>query len=359
MAAVRPSLVNPEEHVQNGVAMIRIREINWQTLTQNCFGQCGRGFLLCLALLSGGPQAAQAQQPYPNRQIQLVVPLGPGGINDIVSRLISQKMSEDWGQPVIVLNKPGGGGIIGSEFVARAKPDGYTILMVYSSHAVNPSLYSKLPYDTLADFQPITMVNTVNLVLTIGPSTKANSVADLIAMAKAQPDAINYGTVGTGSLGHLAGLLFAKTADIRITQLSYKGAPEVSIALMRGDATMYFDSLITALPFIKDGRVKALAVTSPTRSLALPDTPTMAEAGVGFQMLGWNGIVAPAGTPEPIVKKLNAEIVHILHLPEIEKMLSEEGVDVVGDTPEHFREVIRTDVERWRTIVKDAGIKIN
>ena len=168
-------------------------------------------------------------------------------------------MSEDWGQPVIVLNKPGAGGIIGSEFVARSRPDGYTILMVYSSHAVNPSLYSKLPYDTISDFQPITMVNTVNLVLTIGASIPANSVADLIAMAKAHPDTTNYGTVGNGSLGHLAGLLFAKTAGIEITQLAYKGAPEVSTALMRGDATMYFDSLITALPLIKDGRVKALA----------------------------------------------------------------------------------------------------
>jgi tripartite-type tricarboxylate transporter receptor subunit TctC len=313
-------------------------------------------FISSLLLIAWHP-TAQAQQSFPSKAIQLVVPLGVGGINDIISRLIAQKMSEDWGQPVIVLNKPGAGGIIGSEFVARSRPDGYTILMVYSSHAVNPSLYSKLPYDTISDFQPITMVNTVNLVLTIGASIPANSVADLIAMAKAHPDTTNYGTVGNGSLGHLAGLLFAKTAGIEITQLAYKGAPEVSTALMRGDATMYFDSLITALPLIKDGRVKALAVTSPTRSAALPNVPTMAEAGVkDFQMLGWNGLVAPAGTPQAIVNKLNAEIVHILHLPEITKLLSEQGVDVVGDTPEHFGEVIRADVDKWHKIVKDAGI---
>jgi tripartite-type tricarboxylate transporter receptor subunit TctC len=303
--------------------------------------------------------AVQAQQSYPNRAIQLVVPLGAGGINDIISRLIAQKISEDWGQPVIILNKPGAGGIIGSEFVARSRPDGYTILMVYSSHAVNPSLYSKLPYDTVSDFVPITMVNTVNLVLTIGASTKANSVADLVAMAKAHPNTINYGTVGTGSLGHLAGLLFAKTAGIEITQLPYKGAPEVSTALMRGDAAMYFDSVITALPFINDGRVKALAVTSATRSSALPNVPTIAEAGVNFQMLGWNGLVAPAGTPEFIVNKLNTEIVHVLHSPEITKFLNEQGVDVVGDTTEHFGEIIKADIEKWQKIVKDAGIQPN
>lgn len=312
-----------------------------------------------LVLMTWFP-VAEAQETYPTRAIQLIVPLGAGGINDIISRVIAQKMSEDWGQPVVVVNKPGAGGIIGSEFVARSRPDGYTILMVYSSHAVNPSLFSKLPYDTIADFQPLTMVNTVNLVLTIGASTPANSVADLIAIAKAHPNTTNYGTVGTGSLGHLAGLLFAKSAGIEITQLPYKGAPEVSTALMRGDATMYFDSLITALPFIKDGRVKALAVTSATRSPALPDTPTMAEAGVkDFQMLGWNGLVAPAGTPEAIVNKLNAEIVHILHSPELTKFLGDQGVDVVGDTPEHFGEIIRADVEKWRKIVAEARIPPN
>jgi tripartite-type tricarboxylate transporter receptor subunit TctC len=313
-----------------------------------------------IVMLMAGLPAAEAQQSYPTRAIQLVVPLGAGGINDIISRLIAQKMSEDWGQPVVVVNKPGAAGIIGSEFVARSRPDGYTILMVYSSHAVNPSLFLKLPYDTIADFQPLTMVNTVNLVLTIGASTPATSVADLIAVAKAHPNTTNYGTVGTGSLGHLAGLLFAKSAGIEITQLPYKGAPEVSTALMRGDATMYFDSLITALPFIKDGRVKALAVTSATRSSALPDTPTMTEAGVkDFQMLGWNGLVAPAGTPVDIVNKLNAEIVHVLHSPEITKFLAEQGVDVVGDTPEHFAEIIRADVGKWRKIVKEAGIPPN
>jgi tripartite-type tricarboxylate transporter receptor subunit TctC len=260
---------------------------------------------------------------------------------------------------VVVVNKPGAGGIIGSELVAKSPPDGYTILMVYSSHPVNPSLYAKLPYDTLRDFEPITLVNTVNLVLIVGESTPATSMRELIAMAKAQPGKLNYGTVGVGSLGHLAGILFAKAAAIDVVQLPYKSAPEVMTALVRGDATMYFDSPITALPFVKSGRVRPLAVTSATRSSALPDVPTVAEAGLpGFEVLGWNGLLAPAGTPKPVINKLNDEVVRILHSPDVLKLLKERGVDVVGDAPEHFSDVIRADVAKWRDIVRSSGIKI-
>jgi tripartite-type tricarboxylate transporter receptor subunit TctC len=311
-----------------------------------------------MAALVAAVPAAEAQT-YPNKPIQLVVPLGPGGINDIISRLIAQKLTESWGQSVIVVNKPGAGGIIGSEAVAKAPPDGYTILMVYSSHMVNPSLYAKLPYDTILDFAPITLVNTVNLVLTVGAAVPAASVRELIALAKAHPGQLNYGTIGIGSLGHLAGIRFVKAADVDIVQVPYKSAPEVTAALLRGDATLYFDSPITALPFIRSGKVRALAVTSAARSSVLPDVPTLDEAGLpGFEVVGWNGLLAPAGTPRPIIEKLNREIVRILRSADVTALLKEQGVDVVGDTPEEFASVIRTDIEKWRGIITAAGIKI-
>jgi tripartite-type tricarboxylate transporter receptor subunit TctC len=311
-----------------------------------------------MAALAAATAAARAQT-YPAKPIQLVVPLGPGGINDIISRMIAQRLAESLGQSVIVVNKPGAGGIIGSEAVAKAPPDGYTILMVYSSHMVNPSLYAKLPYDTIRDFAPITLVNTVNLVLTVGAAVPAASVRELIALAKARPGQLNYGTIGIGSLGHLAGIRFVKAADVDVVQVPYKSAPEVTTALLRGDATLYFDSPITALPFIRSGKVRALAVTSAVRSSVLPDVPTLAEAGLpGFEVVGWNGLLAPAATPRPIIDRLNLEIVRILRSAEVIALLKEQGVDVVGDTPEEFGSVIRTDIEKWHGIIKAAGIKI-
>ena len=324
-----------------------------------------RGRRRILGLLGGLAAAAAVRAPsanaqaFPARPIQLVVPLGPAGINDIISRLIAQKLSESWGQQVVVVNKPGAGGIIGSELVAKSPPDGYTILMVYSSHMVNPNLHASLPYDTVRDFAPITLVNTVNLVLTVGAATQAKSVAELIAAARARPGQINYGTVGIGSLGHLAGLRFAKAAGIDVVQVPYKSAPEVTAALLSGDVTFYFDSPITALPFIKSGKERALAVTSRTRSSVMPDVPTLDEAGLpGFEVVGWNGLVAPAGTPRPVIEKLNAEVVRILHTPEVETSLRNQGVDVVGNTPDQFAGIIRDDLAKWSEIIKAAGLKI-
>jgi tripartite-type tricarboxylate transporter receptor subunit TctC len=319
-------------------------------------GLARRSLLTAAAALATAPLRAQT---FPAKPIQLIVPLGPGGINDIISRLIAQKLTESWGQPVVVVNKPGAGGIIGSEAVAKAVPDGYTILMVYSSHMVNPSLYSKLPYDSVRDFAPITLVNTVNLVLTVGPSVPVTSVKELIALAKAKPGTLNYGTSGIGSLGHLAALRFAKEAGIDVVQVPYKSAPEVTTALLRGDASFYFDSPITALPFIRTGKVKALAVTSVSRSSVLPEAPTIAEAALpGFEVLGWNGLLAPAGTPKAVINKLNAEVVQILHGATVSGQLKEQGVDVVGDTPEEFAGIISADIAKWQEIIVAAGIKL-
>lgn len=320
-------------------------------------GLARRSLLVGAAALAALPAGAQA---FPSKPVQLVVPLGPGGINDIVSRMIAAKLGDAWGQPVVVVNKPGAGGTIGSDFVAKAAPDGHTVLMCYSSHFANPSLYGKLPYDTVRDFAPITMINTATLVLTVGPSVPVTSVRELIALAKAKPGTLNYGTSGIGSLGHLAALRFAKALGIEVTHVPYKSAPDVINAMLRGDVGFFFDSPITALPFIRGGKVKALAVTSPQRSPVMPDVPTVAEAALpGFEVLGWNGMLAPAGTPRPVIDKLNADVVRVLRMPDIVKQLADQGVDLVGNTPEQFAAIISADIGKWREIIVGAGIKLD
>jgi tripartite-type tricarboxylate transporter receptor subunit TctC len=316
-----------------------------------------KAMLVAVGILATSLAGAQT---FPSRPMQIIVPVGAGGINDIISRLIGGKLSESLGQPVVIINRPGAGGIIGTELAAKAAPDGHTMVMVYSSHPVNPSLYAKLPYDSIKDFEPVTMVNTVNLVLVVNNAVPARSVSELIALARAEPGKLNYGAVGTGSLGHLAAMMFIRMAKVDIVHLPYKSAPEVTTALLGGDAKLFFDSPITALPHIKSGRTRPLAVTSATRSSALPDVPTMAEAGLpGYEVLGWNGLLAPAGTPKPIVARLNAEIVKILRSPEVMNTLKGHGVDVVAGTPEHFAEAIRTDIAKWAQIIKEAGIRLN
>jgi tripartite-type tricarboxylate transporter receptor subunit TctC len=320
-------------------------------------GLARRSLLVGTAALTALPARAQA---FPSKPVQLVVPLGPGGINDIVTRLIAAKLGDAWGQSVVVVNKPGAGGMIGSDSVAKAVPDGYTLLMCYSSHFANPSLYSKLPYDTVRDFAPVTMINTANLVLTVSPSVPVNSVQELIALAKAKPGNLNYGTSGIGSLGHLAALRFAKALGIEVTHVPYKSAPEVINAMLRGDVGFFFDSPITALPFIRSGKVKALAVTSPARSPVMPEVPTIAEAAMpGFEVLGWNGMLAPASTPRPVIDKLNADVVRVLRMPDIVKQLADQGVDVVGNTPDEFAAIIPADIAKWREIIVAAGIKLD
>jgi tripartite-type tricarboxylate transporter receptor subunit TctC len=305
----------------------------------------------------GLPRMARSQA-YPSHPVQLVVPVGAGGINDTISRVVAQKLGESLGQPFVVVNKPGASGIIGSELVAKSPPDGQTLLMVYASHALNPSLYTKLPYDTLRDFTPVVMVNLVELVLTV-PPTGAASVAQLIAQGKASTGKISCGIVGQGSLGHLAAARFAQETGLELLYVPFKSAPEVTSALIRGDVSMFFDAPASALAFIKSGRVRPLGVASPRRTFALPDVPTIEEAGVkGFEVVGWNGLVAPAGTPAAIIEKLNAEVVKALNTPEVRNNLRMQGVEPVGDTPEHFAQIIRRDIAKWGEVVRKAGIKI-
>ena len=300
----------------------------------------------------------RAADPYPNRPIRLVVPTGAGGNTDTFARVVADKLKGPLGQQVIVDNRSGASGIVGSDIVAKATPDGYTLLMVYPSHPVNPSLYTNLPYDTLKDFAPVTMVTSVTQVLVVNPKLPVNSVKELIAQVKEKPGQFNHGVVSRASLGDLSAEVFSAMSGARLTQIAYKGAPQVMTALIVGEIQVYFSAPVVALPQIKAGRVRALGVSTKKRLAMLPEVPTIAEAGLpGFEVVGWNGILAPAKTPRAIVDRLHAEIVKVIRLPEVEADILAQGIEPIGNTPEEFGRVIRTDIERWAKILKGTKTK--
>ena len=319
--------------------------------------------LLLLVLPSALGQAPGADantQNYPARLIRIIVPTGAGGITDILARYIGQKLSESVGQPVVIDNRPGAGGTIGSLAVAKAPPDGYTLLWVFPSHPVSPSLYPKIPYDPVRDFAPITRVTNVELVLVVNNAVRAKSVTELIALDKANPGSMNYGAVGEGSLGHLAAVVFNRMTGSKFVHVPYRGAPQVETALIANDVQIFFDVPITAGPQVKAGKVRALAVTGSRRIATLPDVPTLAEAGVpGYDVTSWNGILAPAGTAREIVRKLNDEVVRILGRPEVKEWLAARAIEAVGSSPEEFGAVIEADIAKWAKVIADAGMKAN
>ena len=297
---------------------------------------------------------------YPSRPIQLVIPFAPGGGTDIVGRAIGNKLSEAFGQAVIIDNRAGGNGTIGANVVAKAAPDGYTLTMVTGSLAVNVTLQgNKQPYDLLRDFAPVTQVTTQPYVLVVNPKLPVKTLADLIALAKAKPDMLNFGSSGTGGLSHLSGELFALLAKIKITHIPYKGGSPAMNDVVAGQIQMLFSTRLQAHSFITSGRLRALAVTTATRSPAAPELPTLQEAGVpGYEVAGWYGILAPAATPPEIVEKLNREIVKILKMPDVREMMAADGSDPVGNTSAQFGAHMRAEVEKWRRVIQDAGIAI-
>ena len=316
--------------------------------------------LLLAALILHAALAAAAADVYPNRPIRLVVPTGAGGNTDTFARIVADKLKAPLGQQVIVDNRSGASGIVGSEIVAKAAPDGYTLLMVFPSHPVNPSLYSDLPYDTLRDFAPVTMVTSVTQVLLVNPKVPVYSVRELIAQLKEKPGQFNHGVVARGSLGDLSAEVFSMMTGAKLTQISYKGAPQVMTALIGGELQVYFSAPVVAIPQMKAGRVRALGVSTKKRLAVIPDVPTIAEAGVpGYEVVGWNGILAPAKTPRAIVERLNAEIVKVIRTPEVEADILAQGIEPIGNTPEEFGRIIRADVERWGKILKGAKTKAN
>jgi tripartite-type tricarboxylate transporter receptor subunit TctC len=306
------------------------------------------------------PLAAGAAEKFPVRPVRIIIPSGAGGITDILGRVIAPKLTESLGQQVVIDNRPGASGIVGSHIVAKAAPDGYTLLMVFPSHPVNASLFPDIPYDTVKAFAPVTLVSAVSPVLIVNTQFPAKSVAELIAIANEKPGQLNHGSVGASSMGHLGAELFRSMAGIRITFVTYKGAPQSLAALLSGEIQFYLiGSAGTAATHVKAGRIRALGVGARQRIAVLPDVPPIADTLPGYEARGWNGILAPAGTPKPVIDLLNREIVKIVRSPEFGQVLTSEGATPVGNTPAEFDAVIRADVKKWAKVIKDAGIKAN
>ncbi len=311
--------------------------------------------IFALASFSSGAVAAQQ---YPTRPLRLIVPFPPGGGTDITARAVAQKLGESWGQTVVVDNRPGANGTIGVDIAAKSAPDGHTLTMISSSHAVNTSLYTRQPYDLLKDLAPITQATSQPYAFVINPSVPARSVKELIAVAKAKPGALNYGSSGTGGISHLAGALLGSLTGTSLVHVPYKGGAPATIDVISGQIQMLFGTLLLTGPHIKAGRLRVLAVTTPQRWPGTPDLPTMQEAGVpGFVITQWYGMLAPAKTPQPTVAKLNKEIARILHQPDVKEKLAADGADAVGNTPGEFGAHIRSEVTKYGKLVKQIGLK--
>ncbi len=313
------------------------------------------GATLCAILLG----LCAYGQDYPSKLVRIVVPFAPGGPNDIIVRLVAQKLTETWGQPVVVENKAGAGGNIGTDYVAKATPDGYTLLSVGPGSLIINPLIGKVPYDTARDFAPVTLMARAPNALVAHPSLPASSVKELIALARSQPGRINYGSGGNGSTPHLAGALFAAMAGIALTHVPYKGTAPATTDLIGGQVQIAFLGIPTVLPHVKSGKLRVLAVTGKHRSPELPGVSTVDEAGVpGYEVSPWYGLLAPAGTPREVVARLGAEVSRIVRAAEMKEKLAVQGAEVAGGSPEEFGAVIQADSLTWSRIVKDAGIRV-
>ena len=302
---------------------------------------------------------AQTAEDYPSRPIRLVSPFPPGGFNDTLSRLIGQKMTESWGQQVVVDNRPGANMIIGTGLVAKAPPDGYTIVMAAIPHAINPSLY-KLPYDSVKDFTAVAMICSVPNVLVVHPSVPATSAKELIAYAKANPGKLMFASVGSGSSSHMAGELLKITAGIDMVHVPYKGAAPALTDLIAGRIGVYIGATSSVLPQVRAGRLRALGVTTAKRVSSLPELPTVIEAGVpGFEVSSWYGLLGPAGITSNVVSKINAEVGRIAELPDVRERLLSGGAEPATGSPAEFQAMIRNDIQKWTRVVKATGAKID
>ncbi|MGH8702224.1 MAG: tripartite tricarboxylate transporter substrate binding protein [Burkholderiales bacterium] len=309
-----------------------------------------------LPIAAAAPPAI-AQQ-YPTRPVRLIVPTTPGGSVDTLARTIAPKLAERWGHQVVVDNRSGAGGTIAAEFTARSAPDGYTLMIgTIASLATNVSLQQKLSYDPLRDFAPVTLVATQNLVLTVHPSVPAKSVRELVKLAKARPGQLAFASAGNGTGSHLSGELFKQLAGVDVLHIPYKGVAPALVDVIAGQVSMSFPSILTSLPQVQSGRLRALAVSGAQRSAALPELPTMMEAGVkDYESATWYGIVAPAATPPEIVNKLHAEITAILRQPDTRDRIARDGADPVGNTPQQFGAFMKSEIEKWRKVIRAAGI---
>ena len=315
-------------------------------------------------ILLGATSSAWSQPAatpaWPDRPIQLLIPYPPGGSADLLGRPLAMKLQERLGQNVVLEYKPGAGGTVASQALARAKPDGHTLILVLAAHAINASLYPKLPYDTRKDFAPVSLVANLPMIVAASSSLKANTIPELIAAAKAAPGKLTFGSAGNGNTGHLAAEFFSAQAGIKMTHVPYKGSAGVVNAMLAGEIDLTFDSISTSWPQIKSGRMRALAVTGEKRASISPDVPTMIESGMpGFVINGWYAILAPAGTPAPVVERLSKEIASVLTLPDLRAQIMAGGYEPVGSTPQALGAHIEAELTRWSKVVKDSGAKVD
>ncbi len=309
-------------------------------------------------LLSTSPVQAQSEA-YPSKPIRMVLGFPPGGPTDIVARIIGQKMAEQFGHPVVIDNKPGAAGNIAADAVAKAAPDGYTVLYNTSSITISPWVYSKVNFDPVKDFAPVTLTAEMPLVLLVNPSVPANTVQEFVQRLKESPGSFNYGSSGTGAIEHLTSAQFVSGYSLKATHIPYKGTAPALTDLIAGQTHFMLTTLNTAIPYVKDGRVRALGVTSLKRSSALPNVPTIAEAMKNdFSSTAWQGIVVPAGTPSEIIEKLNRVVNEILKDPAVGQKLSDQGVSTLGGTPEYYKSFIQKELGRWQGVVKQSGAKL-
>ena len=318
----------------------------------------GRALVFSFLAFGIAPAAhAQAQQ-YPTKPIRIVAPFPAGGTADFLARLLAEKLNQKWGQPVVVDNRSGAGGIIGTDIVAKAARDGYTLLMSAIGHAANPTLYQKLPYDTLKDFAPIVLVADVPLVVVVNPKVNVNSVKDLLTLARSKPGSLNFAAGGVGASSHWAGELFRSAGKIEWNTIQYKGGGPSLLAVLSGEAHLMFSPMPSSISMIKAGRLKAIAITSPKRASQIPEVPTIAEAGLpNYEFQGWYGLLAPAGVPQPILAKLNRDANAALEDPAARTAMTNSGAELMGGSMEEFSQFLRREVKKYAAVAKEAGIR--
>ena len=314
---------------------------------------------LAAALILAGAAAGVAAQTNPAKSVRIVVPFPPGGGTDVVARTVAQKMHETLGQTVIVDNRAGANGIIGTDLVAKAPADGYTVLVTIASHTINPTLYSKLPYDTLADLAPVSLLAEYPFVITVHPSVPAKTIKELIAFAKSRPGQLSYASSGNGSGPHLGMELFKSMAGLDMVHVPYKGAGQAMTDLISGQVQVFLNNFLAGMSMIKAGKLRALAVTSQKRAPVAPELPTVAEAGVpGYVVTGWYGMFVPAATPAPIVTALHAGTVKALRSKEVSERLSGEAADIVGSNPREFADFLKTEIAKWAGVIRKAKVRV-
>ena len=313
--------------------------------------------LLCLGLMSGSIAAADA---FPEKTVRIIVPYTPGGFNDTLARVVGDRLSKTWNQPVVVENKPGGNTTVGNNIVAKAAPDGYTILITPLPFSALPGLYGpQLPYDALKDFSPLVLAANTQNVLAVRNELPVTSVRELLDYARKNPGKLNYGSTGSGSSNHLSMELLMRMTDTRMTHIPYKGSAPATMAMLGGEIDALFDNIPNVLPQLKAGKMRAIAVTGLQRSVLFPSVPTVAEAGVpGYEVNVWFGMQLPAGTPKALVDRMNADITRILKDPEVVKRFRDQGVEVIADSPAAFSQLLQSEVVKWTQVIKDANIRI-